>query len=743
MNPSLSQQLRSLLPYVLFFLALPLVQATHNRAGEITYTQIGNLTIEATATIYSKASSTAADRDTIEICWGDGTCSSVVRINGPINGMGVPDGEILPNDIKRSLYRTTHTYGSINRYTMSVVDPNRNGGICNLNFPLSQNIQFYIRTTVTFFDPIFQDFNSSPILTQPPIDVACVGQPFIHNPGAFDPDNDSLAYELVTPLEREGQEVQDYTSPAVPPNVITMNAQGTIVWDSPHSPCPSGEFNIAFHVIEFRNGVPIDTLLRDMQIRVVECNNLPPQIASEREFCVVAGELLTFDVTATAPIMEADQLVNLTALGGPLSEGFVGPAEFESVVDYMAQPLSRTFRWQTICDHIADEPYKIIFRAQDNEPIFIPVENGVDTVFLSALHIVNIKVVGPPPEDLMAEPEQQDILLDWALPYDCEITTDEYFRGFTVWRRIGSNSFPIDDCEPGLEGRGYTKITSAPIQDIANGRYVYRDQELERGRTYCYRILAEFAQTTQGGFPFNEVESLPSAEICLQLNRDVPLIVENSVMQTDAVDGEIMVRWTRPRAEDLDTLQNPGPYIYELYRAVGFNPADNDFVLIPGAVFTANNFSDPIDTFFLDTGLNTVANPYTYRLAFYVDNIPEPLGFATAASSVFLSVASSDEFNILTWEEDVPWDNFDYEVFRWNGSTWVSIGMTPNPEFVDNDGLVNGIEYCYYVESSGSYGVNDIPSPLLNSSQEASSAPDWLLPFQLISGSVVWNTNCP
>ena len=155
MNPSLSQQLRSLLPYVLFFLALPLVQATHNRAGEITYTQIGNLTIEATATIYSKASSTAADRDTIEICWGDGTCSSVVRINGPINGMGVPDGEILPNDIKRSLYRTTHTYGSINRYTMSVVDPNRNGGICNLNFPLSQNIQFYIRTTVTFFDPIF------------------------------------------------------------------------------------------------------------------------------------------------------------------------------------------------------------------------------------------------------------------------------------------------------------------------------------------------------------------------------------------------------------------------------------------------------------------------------------------------------------------------------------------------------------------------------------------------------------
>ncbi len=725
MTRFLSEYLSSLLLFFFFLCVSPLAQATHNRAGEITYRQLDALTIEATATIYSKASSTAADRDTIEICWGDGTCSNIVRVNGPIGPSGVPNGEILPNDIKVSLYVSEHTYGSINRYTMSVVDPNRNGGICNLNFPLSQNIQFYIRTTVTFFDPIFQAFNNSPVLTQPPIDVACVGQPYVHNPGAFDPDGDSLAYELVTPLEREGQPVDDYTLPAVPPNTITMNARtGTIVWASPHNPCPSGEFNIAFHVIEFRGGIPIDTLLRDMQIRVVECNNLPPQIASIQEFCVIAGDLLEFDVTATAPIMEADQLVNLTALGGPLSlPPNESPAVFPDVEAYQPQPLTRTFSWQTTCDHIANDPYKVIFRAQDDEPIFIPVENGVDTVFLSTLRIVNITVVGPPPEDLMAEPEQQDIILDWQLPYDCEITMDDYFQGFTVWRRIGSNFFPPDTCEPGLEGRGYTKITPAPIQDIDNGRYVYRDMALERGRTYCYRVLAEFAQTTQGGFPFNAVESLPSAEICLQLSRDVPLIVENSVMETDAANGEIMVRWTRPKAEDLDTLQNPGPYVYELYRAVGFSPADNDFVLIPGAVFTADNFSDPIDTFFLDTGLNTVTTPYTYRVAFYVDNITEPLGFATSASSVFLSIASSDELNTLTWEENVPWDNFEYEVFRWNGTTWITIGTTTEPEFFDNEGLVNGIEYCYYVESSGSYGVSDIRSPLFNLSQEACGTP--------------------
>ncbi len=709
---------------VLFLTAMPTANATHNRAGEITYEQIDNLTIRATVTTYTKASSTAADRDTIEICWGDGTCTPIVRTNGPIGGSGVPSGELLPNDLRKNEYVGVHTYGAISHYSMSVMDPNRNGGICNLNFPVSQNIPFYIRTTVSFFDPIFQAFNSSPILTQPPIDIACIGQPFIHNPGAFDPDGDSLVYELITPFQAFGVEVPKYESPAEPPNTFTMDREdGTIIWAFPHTPCTSGEFNLAFYVIEFRNGIPIDTLIRDMQIRVVECNNLAPQIQSEVEFCVIAGEVLEFEVTATAPLSESTQLVNLTAFGSPFEfEPNESPAEFNQVTTYQSQPLSRTFRWATTCNHIAKDAYTVNFRTADNSAITIPVENGIDTVYLSTLRTVKIKVVGPPPEDLMAEPEQQDINLSWAMPYDCEITEDEYFRGFTVWRRIGSNFFPIDTCEPGLAGRGYTKITPVPIKDIDGGRYVYKDLGLERGRTYCYRVLAEFAPVTAGGFPFNEVESLPSDEICVQLSRDIPLMVLDSVAFTDVVNGEIGVRWTKPNPEDLDTLMNEGPYVYELYRAPGLNPPDNAYVLVPGATFSHNNFSDPVDTFFLDTGLNTQDNPYSYRIAFYINNEAEPLGFATPASSVFLSIASTDEINNLSWEENVPWDNFSYDVFRWNGSAWITIGTTIEQEFSDR-GLINGVEYCYQVLSSGSYGIDAIPGTLLNMSQENCGTP--------------------
>ncbi|MEM1120435.1 MAG: hypothetical protein AAGJ18_08280 [Bacteroidota bacterium] len=56
--------------------------ATHNRAGEISVEQIDPLTIKALITTYTKASSTQADRDSLTICWGDGTCEVLLRING-------------------------------------------------------------------------------------------------------------------------------------------------------------------------------------------------------------------------------------------------------------------------------------------------------------------------------------------------------------------------------------------------------------------------------------------------------------------------------------------------------------------------------------------------------------------------------------------------------------------------------------------------------------------------------------
>ncbi len=717
------------LPRTLFLLALfctissPL-QATHNRAGEIIVRRVFDdcslpgpegLTIEATIITYTKASSIPADRDTLVICWGDGFCESVARSNGAGNP---PQGELLENDTKRNFYIATHTFPSRGTYKITMTDPNRNGGILNVNFPNSDQIRFHLETTYTFLNPQFQGCNNSPVLLQPPVDIGCVGKVFTHNPNAFDEDNDSLTYEFITPLQDIGTPVTNYEpvtmiGPGIG-NQIAINPQtGEITWDAPQR---RGEYNIAILIREFRNGQEIGSIVRDMQILIEECENLPPEIEVPfDEICVVAGDVLEFDVIATAPLSESDQLVRLTALGGPF-EVAASPATFTPDTDaFEEDPVVKTFRWETPCEAISAQYYQVVFKATDN---FFG-----DTTGLATLKTVRIKVVGPPPEDVQATSEASVVQVSWELPYACEVTENDYFRGFTVWRREGSLDLPIDTCSPGLDGSGYTKLFNAPIMDEEDGRYVYFDENVERGRTYCYRILAEFALSTPtGSTTYNAVESLPSEEVCVQLNRDIPLITHVNVLSTDGANGEIEVCWSKPLAEDLDTLQNPGPYVYEVFRATGLSPAPTDFIST-GAIFTSPTFAGANDTCFTDVGLNTAGSAYSYRVAFYVNNEVEPLGETNPASSVFLSIAPTDNANALSWSENVPWNNSEYTVFRQNEAGTFDSLTTVTAQMYRDTGLVNGEEYCYYIRSSGSYGVVGLPSPLLNNSQEACGVP--------------------
>lgn len=698
------------------------VFATHNRAGEITVEQVGDcvqsLTVRATITTYTKASSRPADRDTLTICWGDGNCERVARSNGPGNP---PQGVILENDTKRNLYIAEHTFPFRGTFVISMTDPNRNGGILNVNFPNSDQVRFHIQTTYTFPNPQFQGCNNTPVLLQPPVDVGCVGKVFTHNPNAYDPDGDSLSYHFIVPLQDVGSNVPNYVWPQLignnpANNMLSIDSiSGDIVWDAPQK---QGEYNLAMIIVEYRDGIPIDTIVRDMQILIEECENLPPKVETPfDEICVVAGELLEFDVIGAAPLEETSQLVRLTALGGPF-EVPISPATFTPESNaFEEDPVRKTFRWQTACEHISDQYYSVVFKATDN---FFG-----DTLGLATLKTVRIKVVGPPPEDVQAESAAGVVTVSWAQPYFCEDAADNYFRGFTVWRRQGSNNFPPDTCRPGLEGRGYTKLNNVPIVDEAGGRYVFTDTDVERGRTYCYRILAQFAKTTPGGdYTYNVVESLPSDEVCIQLDRDIPLITQVSVLRTGASDGEMQVCWTKPVAVDLDTLDNPGPYRYEVLRAEGINPADGDFDKI-GVEFVSPYFSGPQganDTCFVDSGLNTRGSAYSYKINFYIENT-RLLGTTNPASSVFLTISPTDNTNVLSWEERVPWENYEYTVFRFNDlGVFEPLAVVDGPPYSDTN-LANGKEYCYLVQSLGSYGVQGVMDSLKNDSQEACGTP--------------------
>ena len=681
----------------LCFLMHNYAQATHNRAGEITYQQIDDLTIRATITTYTKTSSQSADRDTVEIFWGDGTSEFIWRTNG--------SGDPQPNDIKINYYTAEHTYPGRGTYTLAMRDPNRVKDI--LNIRNSVNIPFFIQTQFTLLNSQFQGVNNSVILLQAPIDFACAGQRFIHNPNAFDIDGDSLSYQLVTPFQERGVVVPDYTPvdqvrPVGPNNIATLDPlTGDFIWDAPQT---QGEYNITIKINEYREGVFINSIIRDMQIFVRACDNRPPEIESIDEICVIAGEEVSFDVLVTD--VDEGQSVSLSATGGPFlksdNQAILSPSD-----EYFLSPSTSTFTWQTTCNDIAKEPYQIVFRA---------VDNFFDTSGLATLKTVKIKVVGPPPLDLIGESQRDRVKLAWTSPYDCENTDDEYFRGFSVWRRSNSNIIEIDSCQEGLQGQGYEKVIFL-TNEKENNQYIAFDEKVEKGGTYCYRVLAEFAQLTQTGNPFNKVQSLSSNETCVILSRDFPMMTQVSVSQTSNQNGIIETAWIKPLANDLDTIENPGPYVYQLQRTEGIS--GTEYTNVAGARFEATNFNDPIDTSYTDTNLNTQETIYKYRVQLFTSGDPTALSVSNEASSIYLVASPGDRAINLNWQLDVPWNNYGYSVYRKNEltNTFDSLGTVQGTSYRDT-GLINDEEYCYKITSYGSYNVTGIPEPLINDSQE-------------------------
>jgi gliding motility-associated-like protein len=697
------QTIKQVLFSLLMLLPLALA-ATHNRAGEIHLEQTGPLTLKATIITWTKTSSFNVDRDTLTICWGDGTCENVPRSNGN----GLP----LANDVKYNTYVAYHTFAGPATYEISMNDQNRVGGIINVNPPSSDLIPFHIFTSYTFQDSQFGGVNTTPYLLQPPIDNACVGKPYKHNPNAFDPDGDSLSYQLVVPFQLPGEPVPNYSFPnQISPgsnNLFQLDeVSGDLIWFTPQTP---GLYNIAFAVISWRNKIPIDFTIRDMQIRVDQCDNNPPVVTAPDKFCVVAGSTVAFEVSAD-DIDSSDQ-VQLTALGGPLNTPY-SPATFTVPTGWNDPVLKGQFSWTTDCEHISDQPYSVVFKAIDTIGPTVPQ--------LIDLKTVTIKVVGPAPENVQAVAGTGAVELTWDKPYACEVTDNNYFYGFSVWRREGSLPFVIDTCDPGLSGKGYTEIVFV-TKTMKDGRYYYKDTNVQRGRTYCYRVEGKFARISGGGFPYNIVESLPSTEVCVQLPRDLPIITKVSVGATASTTGTIEVCWTKPLAMDLDTIQNPGPYRYQVLRSSGLS--GGTLVEIPGASFTAPTFWQANDTCFTDTGLNTAAGPFHYQVAFYVNGNNVPLGSTNTASSVFLGIQSTDNQNNLSWQASVPWGNYQYEVYRLNdvSAQFELIGTATQPAYEDK-GLNNGQNYCYQVRTEGTYGVSGIVAPLFNWSQESCGTP--------------------
>lgn len=668
--------------------------ATHNRAGEITYEQIGPLTIRITLVTYTKTSS-HVDRDSLIVYWGDGTSETIGRIN--------EGGTPLDNDIKRNYYVKEHTYPGRGTYTIGMTDPNRIGGILNVNYPNSIRIKFHITTTFTFLNQQFQGPNNSAILLQPPIDEGCVGKPFVHNPNAYDPDGDSLAYEWAVPLQDVGSPVPNYLFPdqieAGPDNNITLDEKtGDIVWDSPQR---KGSYNIAIRIKEYRNGVLINSIIRDMQIEIHDCNNNPPEVDVAQNVCTVAGELLEIPVHVDDPERET-QLVKLTALGGPL-EVDVSPAIFANGEEFENVPRTADFIWQTQCDHIRASEYTMVFKAMDN---FFSDSSG-----LADLKTMNIQVVGPPPDPPEVERDLERNIISWTRDDFCHNSPN--FQGYTIWRKNGSGIIPDDVCLPNPEKYGYTIVGFVG----KDGEYQFIDENIQNGVTYCYRLTARFASLSDANNPYNITESKPSAEVCIKIDRDLPLLTRASVAETDSISGVVELSWIKPHI-NIDSLQPDGPYSMVLYHSTS---VDGDYLPVAGSAVEAETIDDFDSSYsFVHDNINTLSGSNFYKVS--LESASRHIGYSSIASTIFLNSDGGDRYVGLKWESLTPWSNIDYVIYRWEDD-WIEIGETSNTSYTDRQ-VTNLEEYCYKVEGKGIFEGIAVEDTTFNFSQEICVIPD-------------------
>ena len=651
--------------------------ATHNRAGEITYEHVSGFTYRVIITTYTKESA-LADRPWLKLKWGD------EAPNTPDNELdSLQRDEIDPSiafDVQRNTYTGLHTYSGPGAFTIVVEDPNRNDGVNNI---IASVDQIFCISSMIIISPLTGQ-NNSAVLLNDPIQDACIYQPWIYNPAAYDPDGDLLLYSLVPCMGDDCIPLLGWDSPELwtseTTDTFTIDPEtGTITWDTP---LYSGEYNIAIKIEEYRGGFLVGSIIRDMQITVVTCNNQPPNINPLPDFCIEAGEYFEFQAIATDP--DDDNLI-MEAFGGPLSN-VVHPATF--------QPNIRKFTWTPQCEEVREAAYTLTLQVTDDG--YIPLSN-VETV--------NITVVAPRVENPTATAQGSSISLNWDV-HECSDIFTPYQASeirYKIYRRNNTFGFNPSDCELGVpEYTGYTQV--GETQGINSTTFV--DTNLQFGSVYCYMVVTCW---------FDGAISYASEEFCDTLRKDVPIMTKASVDFTDPVNGQMSVCWSPPH--DLDTLVFPGPFYYELYTSPGFTE--------PSTLIYTSSVSPFLiwgDTCFVHENVNTQDIGHSYHVKLIANNVDT--GTSRKATSVFLQTAPADNSVILQMPHDVPWTNVTYEIYRRDpdATDFVLVGTSNTSTYTDT-ALVNNLEYCYKVRTVGSFFVDLITDPIINWSQETCETP--------------------
>lgn len=659
--------------FLLVILSFHPVWATHQKAAEMMVEHVSGYTYRVILITYTYTQS-SVDRPQLEVFWGDGNSSVLDRTKE----------QILSNDTKMNYYTGEHTYAGPGRYQLYMEDPNRNSGV--INVPNSVLTPMYVSTTI-LISPWLEG-NSTPVTTRSPVDDnACLGQLYVHNPAVYDPDGDSVSYRLIPCRTGGGEPVPGYTYPAASDTFYIDGYRGDLVWKNPLA---QGEYNVAFLIEEWRDGIKIGDVTRDMQIIVRTCSNQPPYIESLEEICIEEGQELKF------PIWVRDQNQNHLSLE---ADGEVMNGNYSAGVNLLGyQPDSAVFEffWKTSPGDARLNPYQLYLRAFDNGD---PVLSGVKTIM--------IHVLASPPEWGRVEALPQGVELHWRSVSNPDVS------GYALYRRdFLASEVEVDSCTRGTGDTSYRFIASLPASDTS-----FLDTDVIQGRDYCYKVVATFPDRS---------ESKASVPVCVQAYNDAPLPVRASVLTTSAENGSIEVCWVRPKNYDIDKEDD---YFYRLFGGI-----------LSESMVQLGEFPFDSSICFVDTSLNTENYRYAYMVQLDTVGGSSQGGSPFSSDTVYsMFLRSQDRIRRvdLSWEDETPWKTLRYDIFRreldealpgkWGlEDGWEHVGSVGSGQYAFSDtSAVPSVRYEYCVRSVGMYG-SALPSDTLYNLSNQVQGSAWL-----------------
>ncbi|HHP7240298.1 MAG TPA: gliding motility-associated C-terminal domain-containing protein [Cyclobacteriaceae bacterium] len=300
----------------------------------------------------------------------------------------------------------------------------RNGGVSNIINPDGTGMTYILK-----FPPVVDRngepfVNSSPILFPPLSDYACVNQLFYTDFAGSDPDGDSIAYSLQTPLNSSAQVAVPIPTPPPHPtvayrsginndNIIPGNPSLRISNNGFITVTPSEVGLYVFSVLaeEFRDGIKIGEVRRDFQMLVID-DCLPPDppravAVRPNGALYVEGDTLSFTVQEEKCfkflISNVAPEENITVNALPIS--FEGDAEgFRFTFSEISADSIEVEVCAPDCPPTRDEPFVIdLIAADDACPL--PQQDSVRLIF----------DIEPPPNQspfFQGENERKAIVLD-------------------------------------------------------------------------------------------------------------------------------------------------------------------------------------------------------------------------------------------------------------------------------------------------------------------------------------------